>query len=303
MGFKENLKAKIDLDRLFRKILYTIKEPPETKWVDKELAREILDMTDFKHEEERKLDFYIRPLKDEVMEVLVLDNELPIYHTTVEDVALRKSPHWQEMFSIRNVKRIMNDQDVIVSKGKESLGRVYAVALAKLDLAYTLDDLEQLIEDARRGMEHGSAEEIRDSLELFFELIGFQPVYFEILEPDLEFFGRPVPESGAAPSFEHLIIFNEGTLSVALRKGGFSPKNDSDLGWVTRYAQGLEAADFRDIAVFEFLAELAMEQKHSSLTESRDAGQAAARDSALTRGEKSIAQSAWSIAKDRESCT
>jgi len=32
-------------------------------------------------------------------------NELPGYHTTVVDVALRKSPYRQEMFSIRNVKK------------------------------------------------------------------------------------------------------------------------------------------------------------------------------------------------------
>jgi hypothetical protein len=32
--------------------------------------------------------------------------------------ALHKSPHWKEMFSIRNVRRIMNDQDVIASKAK-----------------------------------------------------------------------------------------------------------------------------------------------------------------------------------------
>jgi hypothetical protein len=37
----------------------------------------------------------------------VLDNELPIYHTTVADVTLRKSPYWQQMFSIRNVRKIM----------------------------------------------------------------------------------------------------------------------------------------------------------------------------------------------------
>jgi len=32
----------------------------------------------------------------------------------VADVALRKSPHWKQMFSIRNIKKIMNDQDVIL---------------------------------------------------------------------------------------------------------------------------------------------------------------------------------------------
>ena len=71
------------------------------------------------------------------MEVLVFDNELPIYHTTVADVALRKSPLWQEMFSIGNIKKIMNDKDVILSKGKDSLKRLHADAMALLDLTYT----------------------------------------------------------------------------------------------------------------------------------------------------------------------
>jgi hypothetical protein len=85
----------------------------------------------------RNLDLYVRPLEGETMEVAVLDNELPIYHTTVDDVTLRKSPYWQQIFSIRNVRKIMNDRDVIPSKGKESLKRLHASALALLDLAHT----------------------------------------------------------------------------------------------------------------------------------------------------------------------
>jgi len=57
----------------------------------------------------------------------VFDNELPIYHTTVADVALRKSPYWQQMFSIRNIKKIMNRHDVLVSEGKESLHRRFRI--------------------------------------------------------------------------------------------------------------------------------------------------------------------------------
>ena len=63
------------------------------------------------------------------MKVLVFDNELALYHSTVDDVALRKSPEWKEMVSIRNVRRILNDQDVVVSKGKESIRRIYGNAL------------------------------------------------------------------------------------------------------------------------------------------------------------------------------
>jgi hypothetical protein len=149
MSFKENLKAKINLHRLLQKLVSTIREPPGRWWLDKVLTQELLEMTDLKHKKFRDLHLYIRPLEGEIMEVLVLDNELPIYHTTVDDVALRKSPYWQQMFSIRNVKKIMKDQDVMISKGKESLKRLHANALALLDLTYTRDDLTLLLEDAR----------------------------------------------------------------------------------------------------------------------------------------------------------
>ncbi|HUT70882.1 MAG TPA: hypothetical protein VMW89_09415 [Desulfatiglandales bacterium] len=116
MSFKENLKAKIKLDRLLQKLVATIREPPGKRWLDKVRTQELLDMTDLKHKKVRDLHLYIRPLEGEIVEVLVLDDELPIYHTTVADVALRKIPYWQQMssVSIRNVKNIMNDQDVMI---------------------------------------------------------------------------------------------------------------------------------------------------------------------------------------------
>ena len=117
MPFKENLKAKINLDRLLQKLVSTIREPPGRRWVDKVLTRKLLDRTDFKLEKVRDLELYVRSLEDEIKEVLVLDNELPIYHSTVADVALRKSPYWQEIISIRNIRRIIYDKDVIKSKG------------------------------------------------------------------------------------------------------------------------------------------------------------------------------------------
>ena len=109
MSFKENLKTKIKLDGLLYKINTTIRETPGQRRLDKRLTQELIDMTDFEYKKVRDLPLYVRPFEDETMEVLVLDNELPIYHTTVDDVALRKSPEWKEMFSIKNIKRIMND--------------------------------------------------------------------------------------------------------------------------------------------------------------------------------------------------
>jgi hypothetical protein len=260
MSFKENLKSKIKLDRLLQKLVSTIKEPPGKWWVDKVLTQKLLDMTDFEQKKFRDLNLYIRPLEGETMEVLVFDNELAIYHTTLADVALRKSPIWQEMFSIRNIKKIMNDKDVIVSKGKNSLKRLHDDALAMLDLTYTRDDLALLLEDARNGLERESIEKIQESLDLFLEMLDFQPVSLGVLEQDLQLFARPMLNAGDVPSFEHLLLFNEENLSLGLKKGPFSPKSDLDLAWVMQYVRGEEPADLQGINVFEFLVDLALEK-------------------------------------------
>jgi len=61
----------------------------------------------------------------------------------------------------------------------------------------------------------------------------------------------------AMTDFEHLVLFNEESLSLGLKKGAFSPQRDSDLGWVMQYARGEVTADLQSIDVFEYLAELA----------------------------------------------
>jgi len=259
MSLKENLKAKIKIDGLLRKLVSTMREPPGKRWLDKVLTQELLDMTDLEHKKVSSLHLYIRPIEGELMEVLVLENELPIYHSTVDDVTLRKNPYWQQMFSIKNIKKIMNDHDVIVSKGKESVKRLHANALAILDLRYTRDDLELLLEDARQALERKSVSQIRESFDLFFELLDFQPLSLGGPEQDLQLFARPKVNAGTVPAFEHLILFNEKNFSLGLKKGDFATESDLDRTWVRRYARGEETADLQGIGVFEFLAELALE--------------------------------------------
>lgn len=260
MTFKEKLKRKIRLDGLLQKLVSTIKEPPGKRQVDNPLVQELLDMTDLEHKKVRDLDLYVRPLEGQIMEVVVLDNALPIYHTTVDDVVLRKSAYWHEMISIRNIIKILNDKDVIISKGKESLERLHAHALALLNLTYTGDDLALLIEDARQGLERKSVSQIQESLDLFFVLLDFEPVSLEAPEQSFQIFARPKPNGSGAPAFEHLVLFDEEKLSLGLKEGVFSPQSDVDLAWVRQYAVGEEPADLQGMDVFEFLAKLALEK-------------------------------------------
>ena len=154
----------------------------------------------------------------------------------------------------------MNHHDVLVSKGKESIKRLHANALALLDLTYNRDDLALLLEDARQGLERKSLARIQESVDLFFELLDFQPVSLEGLEQDLQIFARPKPNGGAVLTFEHLILFDQENLALSLKKGVFSPQNDLDLAWVLQCARGEKTADLQGIDVFEFLAELALEK-------------------------------------------
>ncbi len=59
MSFKVNLKAKISLDRLLRKLVPTIREPPRKRWVDKALTWKLLGMTDFAYKKVGNLDLSI----------------------------------------------------------------------------------------------------------------------------------------------------------------------------------------------------------------------------------------------------
>ena len=263
MAFKENLKAKIKLDNLLHKIGATMRETPGQRRLDKRLTQVLIDMTDLEYKKVRDLHLYVRPFEGEIMEVLVFDNELPIYHTTVDDVALRKSPEWKEMFSIKNIKKVMNDQDVIVSKGKESLKRIYDSAVALLDLTYNRDDLALLVADARQALEQKSLVKLQESFDLFFELLDYQPVSLGILEHDLQIFARPKTNGGKATLFEDPIFFDEDSFALGLRKGTFSPQKDLDLAWVMQYAQGEKAGDLQGPEVFQFLADLAMEKKNA----------------------------------------
>ena len=49
-------------------------------------------------------------MESDIMEVVLLHNEWAAYHTSVDDVAMRKSPRWQASVGVKNIRKIMNNQ-------------------------------------------------------------------------------------------------------------------------------------------------------------------------------------------------
>jgi hypothetical protein len=77
MSLKENLKTKIKLDRILQSLVSTVREPPARRWLDKELTKELLAMTDFEHKKMRDLHLYIRPLEGKLMRWPCLTTNCP----------------------------------------------------------------------------------------------------------------------------------------------------------------------------------------------------------------------------------
>ena len=175
MSFKENLLKKIQINLLARKVLASFGPPETASRLDKDAMRSLLEMSPYQYQKERDLDLYIENVEDAKTRILVLDNELPIYLTSVEDVVIRKSPYTREMLKIGNIIKILKDSDVKVSRREASLETVKKKCIDLLDLTYDAADIEAIATDGLNSLDNGYADGIVESLTLFSELLGYRP--------------------------------------------------------------------------------------------------------------------------------
>lgn len=206
MGFQENLLKKIEIDRTARQIDASMGTPESGRRIDKALARRLLAEAGYRREDQRDLELYLRPVPGRRDQVLVLDNDLPLYATTVDDVTLRKSPIVKEMVKIRNIVRILNDADVLVSKKSETVETLRQDCLAGLDLTFTEADIAAIADQGRTSLENGYAEGLAEALDLFAELLGWRPAPKAFTRPHHRVIGAP--GEGASPAFGPLVIYD-----------------------------------------------------------------------------------------------
>lgn len=184
MSFKQNLLKKIKLDQMRQRVLVTLGPTGSGNKVDKNAMRNLLDAAGYRHKKLRSLDLYLPEGTGEwaMQNILVLDNELTVYNTTVDDVALRKDPTLKEMISIKNAMKILNDKDVVVSRKDKSVETVYNEGVAQLDLTFTTEDIKKLEYDGRSAVEWNDTEAILETMNLFAELLTYysEPKTFKL---------------------------------------------------------------------------------------------------------------------------
>jgi hypothetical protein len=87
---------------------------------------------------------------------------------------MRKSPSVKEMVNIRNAVKILNDSDVVISKKADSVRTVRDECLSLLNLSFSPEEIEAIAADGVGALEHGYAEGVQESLDLFAELLNYQ---------------------------------------------------------------------------------------------------------------------------------
>jgi hypothetical protein len=217
MGFKVNILQKIRFDQLHKTIVNSMGPPDSGRRLDKEAMARLLKFSPYKPTRVRDLDLYIKPDSGDPPAILLLDNELKIYRTTPEDIALRKSPTVKEMVSIRNAIKILNDKDVVISRGRDTADALHADLVAALDLSFTSTDLDGLVADGKAALENTYADGVLEILTIFMEILQWPPApgalrlsHHHIWGPRL---AKGVGETVVAPILIYSLIHNRLCLS------------------------------------------------------------------------------------------
>jgi hypothetical protein len=266
MSFKENLKKKMLIDSLSKAVSPSIGPPGKSRKVDKATMRRLLSLSPFVPEKRRDLELYFRQLEPGIGEILVLDNELPLYgRTTLDDVTLRRSPELKEMVSIRNIIKILNDSDVLMCKGRDALRHVHDRALDLLDLRFEEKDIEEMANDGIDALARGDSEGVIETLGLFVEVLGYESVPAEVLVNDYVMFGSHHEEEDVSETFDAIIMYSDRMNILRLIKETVSVEDPAGQEVIYRVATGEAEPDAEGYRVFQFLKEAVLEKERPVL--------------------------------------
>jgi hypothetical protein len=251
MGFRENILKKMELDRTAAKIAASIGPPGSGRRIDKTLTRGFLAAGGYEKIIERDLELYRLAPQDGRERILVLDNDLPIYATTSADVGMRKSPIVKEMLNIRNVLKILNDADVLISKKDESIQTLREEMIAGLDLHYEAADIEDIYNDGRASMESKYAEGVEETLQIFAELLGYLPPPRALRQAHCTIVGRPSSPPGK--TFGPAVLFNRMHFTLKLIDTAVMLADEAAVGQFQKITAGDANPDATGTAVLAYL--------------------------------------------------
>ena len=258
MSFKENLLKKINIDKMGRQVIASIGPVDSGRKIDKNIMRKLLDLSNYTYKRKRDLDLYIEDIDAEKTRILVLDNDLAIYNTSVYDVAMRKSPTVKEMMNPFNVVKILKDTDVVISKKEDSVKTIQLECIAKLNLSFNASDLDKIAKDGLASFENGYSDGVIECLDLFAEILHYRnpPRAFSVGHHKI--IGALVKKENGEEMFGPMILYSmiHNTLKLIDQQiGSFDRER---IKFVQYVAAGKEKASAEGSDVFQYLKTTAL---------------------------------------------
>jgi hypothetical protein len=253
MSFKENLLAKIKINRLAAKVIESIGPAESGRKVDKDAMRSLLEMSPYQYQKARDLDLYVEEIDQDRKKIFVLDNELPIYQTTIDDVAMRKSPLIKEMVKIRNIIKILKDTDVKLSRKEKSVKAVQKACIDQLDLSFNESDIDEIAADGKASFERDYTDGVAECLELFSELLDYKPAPQAFQLGRHKIIGALTPKAGEEVLYGPMIIYSliHGTLKLI--EDQISSFDKTKIELIQQVAAGKQKAAGEGPDVFDYL--------------------------------------------------
>jgi hypothetical protein len=261
MAFKENLLAKIKINRLAAEVIASMGPEESGRKIDKDAMRSLLEMSPYQYQKVRDLDLYVQTIDQQKKKILVLDNELPIYQTTIDDVAMRKSPLIKEMASIRNMIKILKDSDVKISRKEQSVKTVRDECIGQLDLSFGETDIDQIAKDGQAAFERDYPEGVLECLDLFAELLDYKPAPKGFQLSRHQIIGKLSSQAGAEVLYGPMVIYNLIHGSLKLIEEQISSSDKPKIELVQQVAAGKQKAAFEGTDVFEYLKDAVLARK------------------------------------------
>ena len=253
MSFKDNLLKKIEIERSARRIGTMIGTVDSGKRIDKAELGRLLSFFPWIRRQERDLELYLETDGPEKTRILVADNDLTLYRTTLQDVVLRKSPTVKEMVSIKNAIRILNDSDVVVSKKEATLETIRSICIGELDLDYTPADIDALSQEGKTSLENGHSDGVQESLMLFAELLQLEPAPNAFAMQHHDIYGKKGIQTSGATSFGPLVMYGLANNSLVCLETVFSSRDKSRFDRLKAASGGEADVAAKGTAVFDLM--------------------------------------------------
>ncbi len=253
MSFKENLITKLKINRLAAKVIGSIGPVESGSKVDKDAMRSLLELSPYQYQKSRDLDLYVQETDEEQKTIFVLDNELPIYKTTIDDVTMRKSPLIGEMVKIRNIIKILKDSDVKLSRKEESVQAIQKDCIDQLDLSFNESDIDEIVKDGQSAFERDYPDGVIECLGLFAELLSYEPAPKAFQLGRHKIFGALSSKAGGEVLYGPMVMYSliHGTLKLIDEQ--VSSFDKGKIEFVQQVATGKQKAAAEGADVFDYL--------------------------------------------------